>query len=745
MLFYSLPALIGFICGVHFGFSSNIAALFAAFALLCLTNKKTREMSLYFLVCGIFVFVGKGIIKINSAASCYTEQFVSVSGRISEIPYKSNNIWCYTLNCEEIKYADREEEFDERIMVYSDNEYKLGDSLEVSGFLKLFDEPKNPGCFDSFVYYKSLGITYKITAFSDCLSDKSYPLKSIYDYAVKLRNDMCIKIDERFSADNAAVLKYILTGYKKGLGNDYLSSLSDNGVLRNLYYPYFHLLLILALVRLLTRKAKLRRILVCLLCIIYLCINPYSLSARKLFTYTIFMEALRSRGVLIRPLDVLWTVILLCGIQNPYVLYNTGFIMSCVATIFIILFYTKIYMKISWINTHKAVIRVFVMFFISAVLLLPIGAFLFDGISPYSIFISVLLFPIISAIYIISPFALLGSDIAVLIVHNLLNFIRNLPIITEKLPLSFIMLPKLRFSLLLAYLFLLGAIYKKKLVFAMVTLGLSLSFVIGEIKSFNKAEFNFILAGQGDCSVLEIPYKCTIMVDTGGNTEYMNYYDVGAREIFPYLHHKNITTLDYVFISHYHNDHCQGLISLMDLVKIKNIFLPDYLPEGKNRVMIEEKAKEKGIKLNYIKEPGTIDLDGGVSCEVLYFDKAAENENDRSVVMRLEYGGISCLYTGDITKKTEQKLLENGIDVHADILKTPHHGSKYSSSDELLTAVDSEIAVAMAAWDNSYGFPTKETILNMKEAGIEFAATADVGSITIKNEDGRLIWQRKTH
>lgn len=748
MLFYSVYALIGFICGVYFDFTWIVGVISAIVLIYTLINKKTGNVFFCLLVCVIFMVLGKGIMKINSTASCYTEQFVTVSGRISEIPYKTNGMWCYTLNCEEISFADRKEKFSERICVYSENEYKISDSVDVSGFLKLFDDAKNPGCFDAYTYYKSVGVNYKMTAFADCLSENNYSSYSLYSLAVNIRNKICSEIDKKFEPNNAVVLKYILTGYKKEIDRDYTNRLLKSGVLRNLYSPYFHLILILGLANFFLKgvNIKKRRFIICILCVLYLCINPYSLSGRKLVTYTIFIEILRNRGDVIRHLDVLWMVILLCGIQNPYVLYNEGFLMSCCATVFLILFYTKIYTRISWVNKHKALIRVLVLFFISGVMLTPIGAYLFDGMSLYSIFISILMLPIISAIYIMSPLMLVGSDTVILIIDNLVTFIRNLPVIIEKLPFSYFILPRPNIVLLLSYLSVLGAVYKRKTktfkVLAMSSLGFLLSFGAGEIYRAGKPEFTFLSAGQGDCSVLDIPYKCTVMVDTGGMAEYVTDYDVGAREIFPYLRRNNIKTLDYVFISHYHKDHCDGITTLMDLVEIKNIFLPDYLPNNKNRVIIEKKAKEKGIKVHYIKGQEKINLDGGVLCEVLYFDKDAEDENDKSVVIRLEYDGVSCLYTGDITKKTEEKLTD--IDLKTDILKVAHHGSKNSSSDEFLKAADPDIAVAMTEEGNVYDFPTKDVVLNMQEAGIEFISTSDVGSITIKIKDGRLIWQRKT-
>lgn len=749
MMFYSMYAVAGFVCGIYFGFNKIAVLIFAVVLIIMLISRRSRERVLSLLICGVFVLCGTAAMKLKNRASCYTNQFVTVSGRISEIPYKTNNSQCYTVECEELKFGDRTEKFSKRICIYSENEYEYSDSISAEGFLELFDDAKNPGCFNAYTYYKSLGIDYKMTALEDRPADKKYYSNSPYTWAVSLRNDICKRLDTMFKSEDSAILKYILVGYRRDIDRTYTSRLVQSGISRSLYSPYIHLLMLLTLSKLFAgvMSVKKRRIIVCLLCVAYLCINPYSLSGRKLFLYTIVTELLRIRGVTVRPLDVLWLVILVCAVQNPFILYNEGFLMSCAATALVVAFYEGLKTRVSWINNNKSAVSGAVMLLISGVLLLPIGAYLFDGISVYSVILSVLLIPIIITIYILSPLMLCGSGAAELIINNLTVFIRNLPRVIEGLPFSYLILPQPGTLLFAVYLLALGALYKRKTRYgtacAMVAAGLAFSFAVGEIQRIGKTEYSFISAGHGDCSIIELPYRCTVMVDTGGGAEYTSSYDVGGMDIFPYLRHENIRVLDYMFISHYHSDHCGGFSALADTVKIKNIFLPDCLPENKNRVMIEEKAREKGIKIHYISETGVIHTEEGISCEVLYFDRDAEDENDKSVVMRLESGGVSCIYTGDITKNAERRLLESGVALNADILKTAHHGSKYSSSAEFLAAVQPELAVAMTDKNNNYGFPAAETASGMKKANIEFLSTSKWGNITIKSEDDELIWQRK--
>lgn len=764
MLFYSLYALTGFGFGVYVVYNLQRVYVFSLLLVylvvilfMCFV-KRLKVFVLSALVFAVFSEVGLWSMERESLMSGFTDEFVTVTGRVSEIPYKDERgMWCYTLNCKELDYQGTKTEFKKRILLYSENEYNIDDTIEVSGFLKLHDMERNPGCFNGYTYYKSLGIDYKITSFEDGLSKTSIKSNSPYAVAMRVRTGVCDIIDEGFLPDNATVLKYIMTDFKKGLDSDFTSPLLNSGVLRCLYSPYFHLILILAVLGLVLENCPvgLKHIITIIFCIIYLCINPYILTARKLFLLIIIYEILRLNKKIFRRIDIFWLVILICGIQNPYLLYNEGFLLSCSATGFIIIFFNKIYESISWINKHGMIINILVMYFVSFILLMPIASFLFDGISAYSIIVSVILLPVICVIYLVSPFMLfevgfLGVEgIFKLITENLVTFIRIIPKIIQRLPFSYITLPRPPAVLILGILFLFGAFYKKKYhrTFALllsISLGFFISFGVGEVLRAGKMTVTFLNTAQGDCTLTDIPYKCSIMVDGGGSVEDTSEYDVGERDVFPYLRHNNIRTIDYVFLSHYHKDHADGIISLMELVKIKNIFLPDCLKDNEYRVIIEKRARELGIKLHYIKQCGKIELEDGLFAEILYFDKNAKEENDTSVVMRITYGGVACLYTGDITTLAEEEILRCGTDVSADILKVAHHSSYKSNSIEFLKAVNPKIAVAMFSKSNPYGFPSYETKDRFKNLNIPFITTAQEGCIQIREKSGRIIWQRKT-
>ena len=136
---------------------------------------------------------------------------------------------------------------------------------------------------------------------------------------MRVRNKICEIVDEKFTPDNAAILKYILAGFKKDLDRDYVNRLQRSGVSRGLYSPYFHMTLILSFVWLVfgNIKTRNRRIVICVLCVLYLCVNPYLPSGRKLFTYIIISEFLKDRTGIFRPMDAFRASILICGLQIP--------------------------------------------------------------------------------------------------------------------------------------------------------------------------------------------------------------------------------------------------------------------------------------------------------------------------------------------------------------------------------------------------------------------------------------------
>lgn len=112
--------------------------------------------------------------------------------------------------------------------------------------------------------------------------------------------------------------------------------------------------------------------------------------------------------------------------------------------------------------------------------------------------------------------------------------------------------------------------------------------------------------------------------------------------------------------------------------------------------------------------------------------------NNGSLVLRVDYGGTSFLFTGDMEQKAEGDLLESGADVHADVLKAGHHGSPTSSSEAFLTAVQPSVAVISVGADNDYGHPGADVLARLEALNAEIYRTDTQGEIIIVS-DGKTL------
>ena len=190
-------------------------------------------------------------------------------------------------------------------------------------------------------------------------------------------------------------------------------------------------------------------------------------------------------------------------------------------------------------------------------------------------------------------------------------------------------------------------------------------------------------------------------------------------------------------ISHLHTDHYGGLLTLKNAVKIKRLAL-SAVYEPMNEKIYEETGVPPENML-FLKAGDIVDAGGGVTLRVLApaagsrseYEKILEDnedENKLSLIVKAEYKGRSVLFTGDIDSEYEKKLVDiygnipeqsgapGAGGLHSDILKIAHHGSKYSSSDDFLSAVAPSVSVIQVG-RNLYGHPTPEALERIEEQG----------------------------
>lgn len=275
----------------------------------------------------------------------------------------------------------------------------------------------------------------------------------------------------------------------------------------------------------------------------------------------------------------------------------------------------------------------------------------------------------------------------------------------------------------------------------------------------------FLDVGQGDCIIVK-DYKYTFMIDGGGDRFMDDDNNIGQRVVFPFLLDQNIKKIDCIFITHVHYDHIKGVLEVIELIEVDTVVLPsvyedyfnailfdnklsnseaiennkdfvNYLFKGGDELFLLEELIKKGNALNieliFMNEGEVIGGKASMfTCVYPYKGKIySENENENSLVLKLEMGSVSILLTGDIEEKGEQWIVSHNDTLkNIDILKVPHHGSNSSSTEEFLVKINPNIAI-VSVGENLFGHPSDIIRMRYKNLNIPFYSTKKYGMIEI--------------
>jgi len=254
-------------------------------------------------------------------------------------------------------------------------------------------------------------------------------------------------------------------------------------------------------------------------------------------------------------------------------------------------------------------------------------------------------------------------------------------------------------------------------------------------------EVTFISVGQGDATLVEFPEgadgrRVRMLIDGGGFAS-LNF-DSGKDVIAPLLWKRKIKKIDYIVLSHPQRDHMKGLLFIAE-----NFSPREFWWGGSGRLSEEltSTLKENKVKVRELGAGSPAATIGEVRIEFLNPPQSSLlptglDVNDSSLVMRLIYGKRGFLFTGDVGEAGEAALMRsnNKEGLRADILKAPHHGSRYSSSAAFLELVRPQAAIISLGRGNSFGFPHKETLIRYKELEVDIFRTDSVGAVVVTTD-----------
>lgn len=233
---------------------------------------------------------------------------------------------------------------------------------------------------------------------------------------------------------------------------------------------------------------------------------------------------------------------------------------------------------------------------------------------------------------------------------------------------------------------------------------------------------SYLDVGQADSIVIQLPNHKNVLIDGGNRGD--------AKFIKAYLLKSGIKKIDVLIATHPHEDHIGGLPQIIKSVEVEQVYMPKVTSNTKIFESFLLGLKEKKIKVRAPKIGEFIINEEDLKLQVLSPKmEKYEETNDYSLVLKLTYKNRSFLFTGDASAYVEKEMLSGNVSLKSDVLKVAHHGSKTSTSNPFLEALNPSIAVISCGKNNDYGHPHKATLKRFQ--GIKVYRTDQLGSVVV--------------
>lgn len=625
---------------------------------------------------------------------------------------------------------------------------KYGDSLYIEGEFKQPEEARNYKGYNYKQYLKTKKIigTVELEKVKILKSSNGSFIHNIQKY---IRDT----INGTLTDEEGNLLLAILLGDKDKLSEDIQESFKTSNLSHMLAVSGAHVsYIILGLTYVLQNSiiGKKNGKIVCIIFLLaFMAITNFTPSVTRaciMAILTLFSSIIYRKSDVYTNISV---VALITLIFNPYSLLDLGFQLSYGGTIGIIIFIKRIQEKKSNSKVINYIKQMALVSIYANIIIIPIMMYHFNTVSFTFIISNIMASPILGII-VITGFLFIIASITVkpltrliaIFIKPILSILIKISQICSKLPFSNILVvTPYMFNVISYYAIILYCIKSKKnnkckIIICLLIVLILINFIIYIFPQ--KLRIFFIDVGQGDSTLIITPDIKTVLVDGGGSDS----FDVGEKVLLPYLLDRRILKIDYVLISHFDTDHATGVAQILGKIDVSSIILTRQLEENDIYRHILSIAKEKKIKLIYVKEGDVLKI-GGIKISIIHPEnKLMINNpmNNNSIVCKVEYNSFSMLLTGDIEMEAEELILRKNINLKADVLKVAHHGSKTSTTGEFLKAINPKVALIGVGKNNNFGHPSNEVIQRLKENGTRIYRTDENGEISITvNKKGRII------
>lgn len=637
-------------------------------------------------------------INMDKSVSKYSLDDTYFDGIVSGIKYDEDKT-VITIKCEK-----------EKLIIYYKDAIDIGygDTILVYGKLNEYKDNTIFNLFNYKKYYRYRKIYYSVYANSINVTKKNTNVINDFKNAI-------IKEIKNIDKSGKYILAFMLQE-KYMIDNDVLKVYQRNGISHLFSISGMHISLFSGVIYYLVKKISYNNyfnsILVVIFLLVYLIMLDYPVSAiRAIFSFSL-NRINRLFRFNIKKLDIMFLILSIMLIINPYYVFYTSFIFSYVISFFISLFSKEIRS-----SKHKK-LYLFYICFISS---LPLVIYNYYSFNVVSILLNVIYVPLVS--FIIFPFLILCLIFPILdnVLYMFIMLLEksNLFIndyLGEVINIS-VLKPSIYFIIIYYIILILYKKYKKLiwgLIFSVILVKYSYLFD-------NRLSVVYFDVGQGDSTF--ITYKNeSILIDTGSDS----YSD-----ILLYMKSVGRYVLDYLIISHGDSDHAGGVIDILNNIKVNNVIINkgNYSDLEKDIIRLCYKKR-----INIKNDVGYIDI---INTRMYFLDTGLYNdENDNSNVIYFNYNGYKFLFMGDAGTKKEEDLLNKYNIGEIDFLKVGHHGSNTSSSKYFIDSINPRYSIISVGENNRYGHPKKE-VLDVLEGSKIYRTDID-GSIMFRIKNNKL-------
>ncbi|MGN1302769.1 MAG: DNA internalization-related competence protein ComEC/Rec2 [Clostridia bacterium] len=669
------------------------------------------------------------------------KSIISATAVVIKGPSEGEYNYKYTVKARTGKYKNK------KFIVYINKKNKklleYGDLIEIKGEYSAPEVARNYKGFDYSQYLKTLNIYGTIKVEESKIINKNQ-LSPILISINNIKEKMIDNANRNMPKRTANLLLGILIGERDNIQEDIIESFRTANLSHILAVSGAHTsYIILGITYLISKSKTPKRIgyiitIINLLIFIIITGASYSVVRACIMAIVVIGAKICYRKENFFTSICISLIIIL--IQNPFAINDIGLKLSFMGTTGIVIFNKSITNFFIKLKIKQKIAEVLSVTFSAQLMIMPITILNFNTISLTFFISNILASPLLGIIIIFGFISIFISSILnpiskilFLILHIFLELLILVSKVTEKIPGSSILVktPNILFAivyyiliLFFNYFFVIKQnptrrFHKKiikiitikniknafKVIAVVFLIMLLLTRIVRIINPTLK--IYFIDVGQGDSTLIVTPKNKKILIDGGeGKTNVL----------FQYLLDRRINKIDYIIISHFDSDHCNGLIEIIEKMRVENIVMSKQSKESEEYKKILEIIKQKNIKVSSVKAEDKIIIEKNLYTKILNPAEKFEFQdlNNNAIVAKLVYKNFSMLFTGDIEKAEENLAKKYKNELKSTILKVAHHGSKTSTSEEFLKYVEPQIALIGVGENNKFGHPNQITIEKLK-------------------------------